>query len=174
MKRNIQTTSGVYGIYAPNNLVIYVGCSKNLDNRYTSHLNQLLFKKHPNKDLQEFADLYGVGFLEFKVLNFCNESDLLYYEKLFINLLNPICNKNKFEKNNIHDIYNLVGFEYEKIIDYVKNNELPKTITTNKIKSEIYNKYNIDVSCKKIAKVLSNIGFVSKKDLNGRYYIKYN
>lgn len=171
MKRNIQTVSGVYGIYSPANLILYVGCSKNLNNRYSSHLNDLLFNKHNNKDLQEFSNLYGLSNLEFKILNFCNEDDLLYYEKLFINLLNPICNKRGVEVNYKDSVYNLIGHEYEIVINYIKNNKIDNIVKTIDIQRAILEKENIKISCKKISKVLLNIGYYCKKKSDGRYFI---
>lgn len=172
MKRNIQTTSGVYGIYSPTNLLLYVGCSKNLNNRYSTHLNELLFNKHPNKELQEFSNLYGLGNLEFKIINFCDDSDLLYYESIFIKIFNPICNKLKTEKGSLDDFSNLYGEDYDVILEYIKKNNLPKMFTTTEIKNGILEYSKKNVSNKKIAKVLQSIGYTYKRKSNGRFFYK--
>ena len=112
--------SGVYGIYDSSNNCLYVGCSTDLYSRQKNHENELRKGAHPNRDLQQISGQVGVDFLVFKIIMNCNASELFYYEKIFIQILNPLCNVvNKITIKTKANV-NYFTEEYAKVEEHYK------------------------------------------------------
>jgi group I intron endonuclease len=101
--------SGVYGIYSFNNHCIYIGATKDFDARFRQHLKMLIDKNHHNKKLNEIVEKIGVENLIFKEILRCNDSEIFYYETLFIKIFLPLCNGNN-EKIALEDKFGIDEF----------------------------------------------------------------
>lgn len=76
---------GIYSIKSLSNGRIYIGSAINIANRIFEHTRKLKQKDHCNIHLQNTYDKYGENDLEFSILYFCKEEDLLKNEQRFIN-----------------------------------------------------------------------------------------
>jgi excinuclease UvrABC nuclease subunit len=95
--------SGIYRITNSINDDIYIGSSKDLYNRKTTHIYYLLKNKHHSYKLQSFINVYGIESLHFEILILLNKNaDLIKYEKEYIKYYNPFYNIDHTlqEKNN--------------------------------------------------------------------------
>lgn len=82
--------SGIYVLEFDNHF--YIGCSKDLDRRKQQHWIDLINQKHPNQYLQ---NVYNLGYdFDFKVLEYCPESELEIKEKEWFNIYSEL-NKHK-------------------------------------------------------------------------------
>ena len=81
---------GIYSITSTSGKT-YIGSSKNIVKRWWEHKNLLGKGAHPNPVLQKAWVKYA-GNLQFRQLIVCQESDLLFYEQLFIDNLKPAYN----------------------------------------------------------------------------------
>jgi len=77
----------IYSITSPSGKR-YIGSTHSFNGRKKSHIYALKKGKHHSRPLQRAWDKY-CGNLEFKPLLVCKESDLFFYEQLFIDLLKP-------------------------------------------------------------------------------------
>jgi len=170
--------SGVYSISSPDGKILYIGCSSNIEKRFLSHYGRLYNKNHESKLLQSACDFYGFEKLKFRVMFYCNEIDLFYYEKFFINVFNPICNKANNTNNNESIKYKEQKEVKENVIDNVINIYLSQNIIDDKVKTSniidgIKLKYGDIVTAKRVGKILRNIGYVAKQDSTGeRFFVK--
>jgi group I intron endonuclease len=76
--------SGIYSIKSLTNGRIYIGSAINMANRIFEHTRKLKQNNHCNIYLQNTWNKYGENDLEFSVLYFCKEEDLLKNEQKFI------------------------------------------------------------------------------------------
>lgn len=79
--------SGIYAIKNKLNGKIYVGCSKNIKDRWKAHCKQL---KKRTSLINRAIQKYGVDNFEFAVLLKCPSMCFDYWEKYYINLLNSM------------------------------------------------------------------------------------
>ncbi len=93
--------SGIYWIINKVNNHIYVGSTKYLWTRKSSHLKNLEKDFHPNRHLQAAYNKYGKENFEFEILITCPPELLIWYEQQFIDQLNPEYNIRKTAENNI-------------------------------------------------------------------------
>lgn len=84
--------AGIYQLINTRNGHYYIGQSRNLQNRRTRHLNDLRSFAHKNPLLQEEFLFFGESCFEFRVVMFCRESELTFYENALIKALNPFFN----------------------------------------------------------------------------------
>jgi excinuclease UvrABC nuclease subunit len=110
-KEKINLNSGVYLIKTNSNKILYIGASINLEKRLSEHSSLLKKNNHDNISLQNICNKIGYDNLIFSVLKYGN-SDLFYYEELFIKTLSPLCNvvhnvkiKNKIKNKNTSTFY---------------------------------------------------------------------
>lgn len=182
---------GVYSITSKDGKILYIGASSDIEKRYLTHYGRLNNGNHDNKLLQDFCDYYKFENLIFKTICVCEEHELMYFEKLLIHVLNPICNiQNNIIKVNAGKLPSKkqikeLDNEYKIIDEYLKNNTL-KTyeyirihniiqyyVKTEDIINDIIIKYKTKVSAKKIAFVLKEIGYFKKQLPTGeRVWIK--
>lgn len=100
------------GIYIIKNLIndkVYVGKSKNINQRKNTHFNALRLNKHSNQHLQNSYNKYGKDNFEFSVLEYCDESLLsikeMYYIELYknnYNIIQSIDNRQNFSQEMRH------------------------------------------------------------------------
>ena len=79
--------SGVYTITCLINNKVYVGNSKNLSKRLSTHKTKLKSNKHANEHLQNAYNKYGVENFEFETLETCEEQFLDSCENFWCNML---------------------------------------------------------------------------------------
>jgi group I intron endonuclease len=82
------------GIYQIRNLLngnVYIGQSKSVLDRKSSHFCDLRKNIHDNEHLQNSYNLYGEENFIFEILLCCEESELTYYEDLLIKAAKPNC-----------------------------------------------------------------------------------
>lgn len=80
--------AGVYAITTPSGAA-YVGSAVNFDRRWKQHLLHLRSGKHHNYPLQRAYLKYGEEALSFSKLLICGEDNLLMYEQIAIDAINP-------------------------------------------------------------------------------------
>ena len=81
--------TGVYTILNKVTNKSYVGSAINITARWLRHKSDLLANKHHSKYLQAAINKYGIENFSLDVLCLYSKKDLLYYEQVCINLLNP-------------------------------------------------------------------------------------
>lgn len=82
---------GIYMLVFPGG--IYVGSSREIQKRFVGHRNLLKNGKHTNTHLQRAYDKYGEP--EYRIVVICRPCDILFYEQLFIDKLQPRYNISK-------------------------------------------------------------------------------
>jgi len=78
--------SGIYYIKSLINNKIYIGSAKDLSSRFLEHVKSLKCGNHHNAYLQNTWDKHGEDNLEFGILYFCTENNLIKKEQEFINV----------------------------------------------------------------------------------------
>jgi group I intron endonuclease len=76
---------GIYHIVNKINCKIYIGSSKDINRRFYRHTLFLSQNKHDNPHLQSAWNKYGKSNFEFKIVEKCNEKDLLHVEQKHLN-----------------------------------------------------------------------------------------
>jgi group I intron endonuclease len=79
---------GIYKILNTIDNKSYYGSSKNIKKRWYDHKNQLRKNKHHNTILQRAWNKYGEDTFQFKIIEECDEKDLLLIEQKYLNI-NP-------------------------------------------------------------------------------------
>ena len=87
-------TYGVYpmdnnksGIYVIRNSIddrVYIGSAVNIRQRFKTHERSLQLGSHSNKHLQRFYNKYGLGVLNFQIIEVCPQDYLIQLEQLYI------------------------------------------------------------------------------------------
>ena len=85
--------SGIYSITFGSNE--YIGSASNFSTRRNRHLHDLRMGKHHNIGLQRAYLKYGEVEFSFKVLVICDKKDLVFYEQILLESLNPKFNISK-------------------------------------------------------------------------------
>ena len=86
---------GIYQIVNLDNHKVYIGSSKNIEQRFITHRKHLEEFKHSNNYLQQEYDKFGADRFRFEVIEYVeNEEDLLQREQYWIDELD-VCNENK-------------------------------------------------------------------------------
>ena len=83
-KTHQPTNCGIYELRCILTGENYVGKSKDLAKRKSSHFSQLNAGEHGN--MQQAYNSYGAEFIEFNILRLCLPENLDQYEKIYINL----------------------------------------------------------------------------------------
>ncbi len=89
------------GIYKITNLVnnkVYIGSSKNIENRFYNHKIKLKKNKHINKHLQSAFNKYSIINFKFEILRECSIGILRRAEQFYINKYQSINNKYGYNK----------------------------------------------------------------------------
>lgn len=122
--------SGIYIIRNIINNKVYIGKSKNVNQRKNAHFSALKLNKHNNQHLQNSYNKYGKDNFEFNILEYCEESLLPTKEMYYIELY-------KSNYNIIQSIDNRQNFPQE-MKDKMKQSKINKGLTVS-----IYS-YNIN------------------------------
>lgn len=104
MKLVDEFQSGIYVIENKVNSHIYIGSSKNLAARRGSHFHSLRGGTHHSKYLQRAFDKYGDRNFEFKPLFICDIENLIIFEQMCIDKLQPEYNISPTAGNTIGTI----------------------------------------------------------------------
>jgi hypothetical protein len=176
MKKQTFNDSGVYGIFSPDGKILYIGGSTKIENRFNSHYSLLKNGNHSNIMLQEFSEHYRFENLTFIILMNCDINDVFYYEKYFINVFNPPCNKSnnilepiKFKLKNLKPKSELEL----KFYDYIKEYPLSNEIRLNCLCNDFYLKTGLKISTKRISVFIKVFGYkLYNNDHRGRIWIK--
>lgn len=76
--------SGIYEIKNITNNKIYIGSSNNVYKRKREHFSSLKNGTHCNEHLQRAYNLYGKNNFKFKIVEICEENDLLKIEQAYL------------------------------------------------------------------------------------------
>jgi group I intron endonuclease len=82
-------TSGIYKITNQMNNQYYIGSSSSLFSRRNQHFSLLRRGIHTNKYLQRSVNKHGINNFDFEVMFYCDKENLLFYEQICIDKLNP-------------------------------------------------------------------------------------
>lgn len=82
-------TSGIYKIINQINNQYYIGSSSSLFSRRNQHFSLLRRGIHTNKYLQRSVNKHGINNFDFEVMFYCDKENLLFYEQICIDKLNP-------------------------------------------------------------------------------------
>jgi group I intron endonuclease len=163
-------TCGVYGIFeGKKGNVLYVGSSNDIFRRYKEHFLGIKSGNHSNDKLLKLAEYYGFNNLEFKVLFYCSEDELLLREMQMIKLLSPVCNTAN----------NTLGFSKNVFLDndffLIKSHINGHKVKTTDISKVVFEKTNRSFSAKKVGSVLAKLGYKSYQAPNGeRFHVLIN
>ena len=80
---------GIYQIINKINGKRYIGSSVDIKKRWTQHRCDLKGKRHSNRHLQRSWNKYGKSNFKFEIVCICSKGNLVDYEQLFIDKLNP-------------------------------------------------------------------------------------
>ena len=83
---------GVYEIVNKVNNKRYIGCSKNIKERFINHLNSLKKNKHHSIKLQRAWNKYKEDSFEFNILELCELEDTFILESSYINKFDSMKN----------------------------------------------------------------------------------
>jgi predicted GIY-YIG superfamily endonuclease len=78
-----KTHSGIY-LISYKEESFYIGQSKDIFNRWNTHLTQLFSKTHHNKNLQELFNTGNYRDLSFSIIKLCSTKELDKYERELI------------------------------------------------------------------------------------------
>ena len=92
LKIGEKNKSGIYCITTSINNRIYIGSTKNLSVRFSTHKRDLKAKKHGNVKLQNFVNKYGINKLSFNIIKICDLNNLIEEEQYYINIYKPYYN----------------------------------------------------------------------------------
>lgn len=78
--------SGIYSITNTQNNKLYIGSSKNIEQRWRQHKNMLKGDRHHSAHLQNAWNKYGEDNFIFEIIEECNEDILIEREQYYIDL----------------------------------------------------------------------------------------
>lgn len=103
---------GIYCIKNTVNNKVYIGSSKNIQQRFRQHKHQLLHNIHGNKHLNSSANNYGIDNFIFYILEECGIDSLIDKESFYITLYNSL-NPN-YGYNKATNISNTSGYKWSE------------------------------------------------------------
>lgn len=105
--------SGIYSITNLKNGLVYIGQSKDIYRRWREHSN----KSSSQYDIQFAINKYGKDYFRFKVIEKCDEKDLIERESYWINYYNSI--ENGYNKQfHSTDFNNIPPWHNKKVYQY--------------------------------------------------------
>ena len=78
---------GIYIIKNNINNKVYIGLSKNLNNRIKQHKNRLLNNSHKNTHLQSAFNKYGINNFKVEIIELTEVSSLIEREQFYLDTL---------------------------------------------------------------------------------------
>ena len=126
----------ISGVYKITNIItgdFYIGSSKNVNKRWTSHKSQSTWKRYPNNQLYQDFQKYGVENFAFEIIEEVEPEQLKETEQEFIETLKPTYNQ-----------MNANGWDIERRKEYQKeyHKEYQKSDKGKEIQRKAHNKYN--------------------------------
>ena len=108
----------IIGVYKITNTItgdFYIGSSKDVKQRWTSHKCKSTWNKCPSNPMYQDMQKYGVDKFAFEILAEVEEGSLKEMEQQFIEMLNPTYNN-----------YNAKGRDIERQKEYEKSDKVKK------------------------------------------------
>lgn len=99
---------GIYMIKNQYNDKVYIGQSKDIKHRWSTHRTELNANRHVNRHLQGAWNKYGANMFTFEILEECAQDQLDIKEKYYINLYNSYINGYNLDKGG----NGVVGFKH--------------------------------------------------------------
>ena len=142
---------GIYKIYNNLDNKVYIGQTKNLEKRFSQHIDHLRRNKHFNNHLQNAYNKYGEDVFQYSILEVCSESDLTLRENYWINYYGGLKSDNLYNLKGGEDVY---YFSKEIRLKISKNNKGKHF----KYNNGMYQKHHSIESKKKISNHINNKG----------------
>lgn len=98
---------GIYKILSKKTNRVYIGSTIDLVRRWREHKKLLKGQRHHSSFLQNHYNKYGIGDLEFIILEKCNKENLIDKEQFYLDT-------NKCEFNVLKIAYSVWGFKHSK------------------------------------------------------------
>lgn len=144
LKKQISDNMKISGVYKITNTVtgdFYVGSSKDIKNRWTSHKCKCIWNRCPNNPMYLDMKKYGVNKFEFQVIAEVEGTHLKETEQKFIEMLKPTYNSNNANGLDI-ERYNEYQKEYHKSEKYKEyKKEYQKSEKYKETQRKANNKY---------------------------------
>jgi hypothetical protein len=83
---------GIYKIVNGITKDLYIGSSRELENRKIRHFKDLRKNKHHSIILQRAVNKYGIHNFTFEIIEYCNEEELMIREQYYFDTLFPLYN----------------------------------------------------------------------------------
>ncbi len=80
---------GIYKIQSNTTSQIYIGGTSDIGKRWWKHINNLKNNIHPNYNLQNHVNQFGINDLQFSIIEFCFKDQLREKEQYYIDLFAP-------------------------------------------------------------------------------------
>lgn len=156
--------AGIYKILNKTNGKFYIGSAVNFKNRWNVHKCDLRKGTHSSKHMQAAWNKYGEESFEFKKLIVCTPKDLIFYEQLCIDGLNP-------EYNIARVAGSMLGFKHS---EETKNKMIGRKISEeqkNKISKSLFGFKHSEESKRKmrISKIGNKNSFGNKSNLGFKH-----
>ena len=100
----MKNKSGIYKITNSINGKFYIGSASKFSARWDVHKHHLRYNKHDNEHLQNSWNKHGEENFKFEVVLECEKEELIYYEQVYINSLNPEYNICKVAGNTTGNV----------------------------------------------------------------------
>lgn len=128
--------SGIYQIKNRINNKKYIGHSINITYRWYTHTSNLMENVHPNKELQEDFNKYGIDVFDFSVLELVSgKKKLIEKEQMYLN---------KLDFRNNYNVHRAIAekhiFNKESFIKYIRDKWL---VPDGVVDAEELDKYKI-------------------------------
>lgn len=157
-RENKEVICGVYSIKNIVNNKQYIGSSKDVYGRWTTHLRNLENNKHPNDHLQKAWNKYKKDNFEFIILEKCNINNRFEIEQKwcdYFETYNPekgyniakvvTCGTNRFTMDDIKNGKSKISYnQFSQILELLTNTNMPMTQIADMVgvsKILIYNIY---------------------------------
>lgn len=90
----LRSVPGVYGLFNKDDVCLYPGSAKEVNDAYSRHRDNLIKGKYKNTNKDILQETFDNGILFFKILELCNESERLDREQYYMDKYKEtICNR---------------------------------------------------------------------------------
>lgn len=161
--------SGIYCIINIKNNKKYIGSSKNIYQRLSSHRSYLRSNSHGNRKLQNSWNKHGELLFDYYVYEFCDEELLINREQFYIDTIKPEYNITLFVERNIRHPESIL-LQSETLKRKYKSGELVSNLNKKISKYTLEGVYIKSYKSMKIAAKENNIASSTiSRYLNGTY-----
>lgn len=131
--------TGIYKIENKNNHKVYIGKSKDIMQRWSSHERALLKQVHHSKKLQDdYNACGGIQAFDFSILEICNANELNDKETYYIQKFDSINSGYNMTSDNA------LNEKEEIVINHKAYKELQMRIGSSYLMTYLYLKFNAD------------------------------